>query len=150
MNAAAGRAAVAAAAALWLAGCRAPTAPPPPPPSPDDACRAVIDTLAAAIPPGQSLAELQARGIRVRTPLAFPPGSAPATSQPGGAAVQALISPDGTIVPGSPRTLKLVGEPQIASAVEAGALSMVFDIDGGAKPAVPVPFTTTITVCVRS
>lgn len=148
MNAAAGRVAVAAAAALWLAGCRAPVEPPPAP-SPNDSCRAVIDSLAAAIPPGQSLAELQARGIRVRTPLALPPGSAPASAQPGGAAVQALIAADGTVVPGSPRTLKLVGEPQIASAVEAGALSMAFDIDG-TRPTAPVPFTTTMTVCGRS
>lgn len=142
------RAAVAVAAALWLAGCRAP-APPPPAPSPHDTCRAVIDSLTAAIPPGQSLAELQARGIRVRTPLALPPGSAPASSQPGGATVQALIAADGTVVPGSPKTLKLVGEPQIAHAVEAGALSMAFDIDG-ARPTAPVPFTTTMTLCGRS
>jgi len=148
MNCAAGRAATAAAAALWLAGCRAPVAPPPAP-SPHESCSAVIDSLAAAIPPGQSLAELQARGIRVRTPLAFPPGSVPASSQPGGATVQALIAADGTVVPGSPKTLKLVGEPQIASAVEAGALSMVFDIDG-VKPTAPVPFTTAISVCVKS
>jgi hypothetical protein len=148
MNRAAGRVATAAAAALWVAGCRAP-APPLPVPSPNDSCRAVADTLTAAIPPGQSLAELQARGIRVRTPLALPPGSAPASSQPGGAAVQALIAADGSIVPGSPKVLKLVGEAQIADAVEAGALSMAFDIDG-TRPSAPVPFTTTMTLCGRS
>lgn len=137
--------------ALGLAGCMTPPPPAPPPaPSPPEACRALIDSLNAVVPPGQSLADLQARGIRVRTPLAFPPGSVPRPLQSSGAAVQLLINPDGTVVPGSPKALKSVGEPQIASAMEAGALSMMFDIDGAARPSAPVPFTTTFAVCVRS
>lgn len=144
------RAAWAAGVAIALAGCTPPPPAPPPMASPHDACRALLDSLNAAVPPGQSLAELQARGIRLRTPLAFPPGTAPRPQQPSGAAVQLMIHPDGSVVPGSPKTVKSVGEPQVASAMEAGALSMNFDIDGAARPSAPVPFTTTFAVCLRS
>ena len=136
---------------LALAGCiGAPPSAPPPANSPSDACRALTDSLNAAVPLGQSQAELQARGIRVRTPLSFPPGSAPRPQQPSGAAVQLLIQPDGSVLPGSPRTLKSVGEPQIAAAMEAGALSMSFDVDSSTRPTQPVPFTTVLALCVRS
>jgi len=151
MNPAAARAGSLALVAMALAGCRAPAPPTvPPAPSPTDACRAVSDSLAAAVLPGQSLAELQARGIRVRTPIAFPPGSMPAAGPPAGAAVQAMISADGEVVPGSPRTLKSIGDPQLARALEAGALSMRFDFDAGAKPTTPVPFVATFAACARS
>ena len=66
------------------------------------------------------------------------------------AAVRVLIAPDGTVVPGSPRILKSVGEPQVASAMEAAALSMAFDFDPDARPAAPVPFTSAMAVCPRS
>jgi len=136
---------------LLMGGCMTapPSAPVPPPPSPHDACRALVDSLVAAIPPGQSLADLQARGLRVRTPLSFPPGTAPPSAQSSGATVQLMIQPDGNVVPGSPRTLKSVGEPQIAQAMEAGALSMQFDFDMVAKPTVPIPYTTTFAMCLR-
>jgi hypothetical protein len=139
--------------AVVLAGCSAaPPAPPPapPPPSPSEACRTLNDTLTAAVPPGESLAELQARGIRLRTPLRFPPGAVARPVVNSGAAVQMLVQPDGSVAPGSPKTLKSVGEPQVAAAMESGALSMSFDIDAAAKPAAPVPFTTTFVVCTRS
>jgi hypothetical protein len=128
----------------------APTPSGPPAPSPGDACRALTDSLTAAVPPGESLAELQARGVRVRTPLSFPPGAAPRPAQPGGAVVQLMINPDGSVVPGSPKTVKSIGEAQIASAMEAAALSMSFEFEPGAKPAMPIPFTTTYAVCLRS
>ena len=133
-----------------LAGCSTPPAAPPPAPtpSPNDACRTLVDSLAAAIPPGQSLAELQAQGIRVRTPLIFPPGTVPRPGQSSGATVQLMIQPDGSVAPGSPKTLKTVGEPQIATAMEAGALSMRFDFDVF-KPTAPIPYTTTFAVCLR-
>jgi len=152
MKPAAGRAAPVAmlVAAATLTGCSLWRPTPAPAPSPHDACLALNDTLNAAVPPGQSLVELQARGIRVRTPLRFAPGTLPATAQPAGAAVQGLIAPDGTVVPGSPKTLRSVGEPQTASAVEGAMLSMSFDFDGPAKPSAPVPFTTTYAVCARS
>jgi hypothetical protein len=139
--------------AAVLAGCTSapPAAPPEPPaPSPSEACRTLNDTLAAAVPPGESLAELQARGIRLRTPLRFPPGAVARPVVNSGAAVQMLIQPDGSIAPGSPKTLKSVGEPQVAAAMESGALSMSFDIDAAAKPAAQVPFTTTLVVCTRA
>jgi hypothetical protein len=144
-------AALAAAAALLMAGC----ATPPPPasatqPSPADACKALVESITAAVPAGQSLAELEARGVRVQTPLTFPPGTVPRPLQSSGAAVQMAIQPDGTVLPGSPKTLKTVGEPQIAAAMEAGALSMKFDIDGAAKPAAPIPYTATFAVCIHS
>jgi hypothetical protein len=134
----------------WLVGCSTNSPPAVPSASPNDACRALNESLAAAIPPGQSQAELQARGIRMRTPLSFPPGTAPRPQQPGGAAVQLMIGPEGTVVPGSPKTLKSIGEAQIASAMEAAALSMSFDVDPAAKPTLPVPFTTILAVCLRS
>jgi hypothetical protein len=135
-----------------FSGCEsAPPAPPPASaPSPNDACRAIGDSLATAVPLGQSLAELQARGIRLRTPLVLPPGAAPRVGASGGAAVQMLIQPDGSVAPGSTKTLKSVGEPQVAAAIEAGALSMSFDVDAAARPAAPVPFTMTFAVCNRS
>jgi hypothetical protein len=102
------------------------------------------------VPPGESLAELQARGVRLRTPLNFAPGSLPASQQPSGAAVRLMINPDGTVVPGSPRTVRSVGEPQMAAAMEAAALSMAFDIDAAAKPAAPIPLTATYAACARS
>jgi hypothetical protein len=140
-----------AAALLLLAGLSACSAPPPAARlSAEDACRALIDSLNSAIPPGQSLAELQARGIRVRTPFSFAPGTVPASGQPGGAAVQGMISPDGSVVPGSPKAIKSVGEAQLASAIEAGTLSMSFEFDAGAKPAAPIPFTATYALCTRS
>jgi hypothetical protein len=144
----------AAMAAAWLAGCT--SAKPPPAaaaaaPSAAEACRTLIDSLAAVVPPGQSLAELQARGIRVRNPLRFPPGAVQRPLQSSGAAVQMMINPDGTVVPGSPKTVKAVGEPQVAAAMEAGALSMSFDLDGAAaKPASPIPYVTTFAVCIPS
>ena len=132
-----------------LGGCNLrPVAPPPP--SPEEICKGINETLAAAVPPGESQADLQVRGIRVRTPLNFPPGTEPRPAVPSGAAVQLMIQPDGSVAAGSPRTLKAVGEPQIASAMEAGALSMSFDFDAAAKPSAPVPFTTTYAVCIRS
>jgi len=136
------------AAVAGLAACTLPGIPLPP--SPADNCRTVHESLSAAVPPGQSLADLQARGIRLRTPLSFPPGTWPASAQPGGAAVQGMIGTDGAVIPGSPRTLKSIGEADIASAVEAGALAMTFEFDPGAKPATPIPFTTTYAACARS
>ncbi|HEX6703298.1 MAG TPA: hypothetical protein VF169_00950 [Albitalea sp.] len=142
----------AALAGAALAGCSvfAPAPPAPPPPSPFDACSAVADSLSAAVPPGESLAELQARGVRVRTPLSFPPGAALRPPQPSGAAVRLMIGPDGTVVPGSPKVLKSIGETQIASAMEGAVLSMSFDFDAGARPSAPVPFTAVYAACVRS
>ncbi len=136
---------------VLLAGCATPPAPPaPPPPSAQEACRALIDSLNAVIAPGQSLAELQARGIRLRTPLSFPPGTVPRPQQSSGAAVQMLIQPDGSVLPGSPKTLKTVGEPQIGTAMEAGALSVQFDLDSlNPKPTEPIPYTTMFAVCNR-
>jgi len=122
-------------------------APAPPVASPEDACRALLDSLAVAVPPGESLAELQARGVRVRTPLRFAPGSAPRPSHASGAAVRLMIDADGAVLPGSPKTVKSVGEPQVASAMEAAALSMSFDIDAAARPAAPIPLTTTFAAC---
>jgi hypothetical protein len=136
-----------------LSGCSpAPPAPAPAPsaPSPNDACRALNDSLAAAVPPGESLSELQARGIRVRTPLQLPPGAAGRPGVNSGAAVQMQIQPDGSVAPGSPKTLKSVGEPQVAAAVESGALSMNFEFDAAAKPTAPVQFTTIFVACTRS
>jgi len=138
------------AAAATLGGCAMPWPLPLPAPSPHDACRTVNETVAAAVPPGESLAELQARGIHQRTPLRFLPGAAPRPAQSSGAAVRVLIAPDGTVVPGSPRTLKSVGEPQVAAAMEAAALSMAFEFDADARPAAPVPFTAALAVCPRS
>jgi hypothetical protein len=151
MNAAARWKALAAlfAAAALLAACTSPPPPAPAPAPPADPCRVLDESLVSAVPPGQSLAELQARGIRLRTPLVLPPGAGPRPGVNGGAAVQMLIQPDGSVAPGSPKTVKSLGEPQVASAAEAGALSMNFDIDGPAKPTAPVPFTTTFVVCVR-
>jgi len=137
-------------AAAALAGCTSPPAPAPAAAPLADPCRLLDESLAGAVPPGQSLAELQARGIRVHTPLALPPGAAPRAGASGGAAVQMLIQPDGSVAPGSPKTLKSAGDPQVAASIEAGALSMSFDIDGAAKPAAPVPFTTVFVVCTRS
>ncbi|HUG21578.1 hypothetical protein [Piscinibacter sp.] len=141
---------VVALAGVWLAGCFGPRQPPAPTPSPHEACRALLESLAAAVPPGESLAELEARGIRLRTPLNFPPGTSPNPTQPSGAAVRLLITPDGTVMPGSPKTLKSIGETQLAQAMEAAALSMDFVFDAGAQPTAPVPFTATHAVCVRS
>jgi hypothetical protein len=121
-----------------------------PPLSPHDACRAVSETLAAAVSPGQSLLDLQARGIRVRTPLNFAPGTVPAPTQPSGAAVQGMIGPDGAVIAGSARTIKGIGEPQTARAVEVAVLSMSFDVDAVAKPTAPIPFTMTYALCPRS
>jgi hypothetical protein len=137
---------------MALAACE--SAPPPPiapasAPSPSDACRNVTDSLAAAVPLGESQAELQARGIRVRTPLAFAPGTAPRPQLPSGAAVRLQIAPDGTVVPGSAKIVKSIGEPQVASAIEGAVLSMNFDIDAGARPAAPVSFTTVYAACLR-
>jgi len=123
---------------------------PPAAPSPHDVCRALGESLAAAVAPGESLAELQARGIRVRTPLRFAPGTAPRPTQSSGAVVRALIAPDGTVVPGSPKTVKSVGEAQVASAMEVAALSMSFELDTGMRLAEPVPFATLLAVCPRS
>ena len=138
------------ATALALAALGACSAPPATRLSAEDACRALVDSLNSAVPPGQSLAELQARGIRVRTPLRLPPGALPASDQPGGAAVQGMISLDGRVVPGSPKAIRSMGEAQIAAAIEAGALSMSFEFDVGAKPVAPIPFTTTYSLCIRS
>jgi hypothetical protein len=136
---------------VLLAGCAtSPTPPAPAPLSPNDACRALLDSLNAAVAPGQSLADLQARGIRLRTPLSFPPGTVPRPQQSSGAVVQMLIQPDGTVLPGSPKTLKSVGEPQIGPAMEAGALSMQFELDGmNPRPTEPIPYTTMFAVCNR-
>jgi hypothetical protein len=146
----AARALVPASLLAALAGCIWRPAPAPPAPSPADACRAVNEALAAAVPAGQSLAELQARGIRVRTPLSFAPGTVPVPSQPSGAAVQGLIGPDGLVLPGSARTLKSIGEPETARAVETAVLSMSFEFDAAGKPAGPVAFTTVYALCARS
>jgi hypothetical protein len=133
-----------------LAGCTFPWSAPPSAPSPHDVCRALNESLVAAVPPGESLAELQARGIRLRTPMRFPPGTAPRPAQSSGAVVRLLIAPDGSVVPGSPKTLKSVGETQVAAAMEAAALSMSFDLDAASKVAEPIPFTTALAVCPRS
>ncbi|HEY0855458.1 MAG TPA: hypothetical protein VGE16_00270 [Albitalea sp.] len=143
------RAAVGAACLAALAAC---TVRPPPAtiPSPADVCKALNEALIEAVPPGESLAELQARGVRVRTPLNFAPGTMPASQQASGAAVRLLINADGTVVPGSPRIVKSVGEPQMAAAMEAAALSMTFDLDPAVKPAAPIPFTAIHAACARS
>jgi hypothetical protein len=60
------------------------------------------------------------------------------------------IQPDGSVAPGSTKTLKSVGEPQVAAAVESGALSMSFEFDAAVKPTAPVQFTTTFVVCTRA
>ena len=134
-----------------LAGCASPPPAPPvaAPASPEEVCRGLADSLAAAVPPGESLAELQARGIQLRTPLRFPPGTVPRPLQSSGAAVHLLIAPDGTVAAGSPKTVRSVGEPQLGVAMESAALSMTFDIDPGLKPAAPIPYTTTFFVCMR-
>jgi hypothetical protein len=132
-----------------LVGCATRPAAPPPQPSPNDLCRALLDDLKASVAPGESLAELEARGFRVKTPLSFPPGTV-APHQSSGAVVQMMIQPDGSIQPGSPRTLKSVGEAQISQAMEAGALSVQFDVDAvSPKPVEPVPYTTLFAVCNR-
>ncbi|HJV96739.1 MAG TPA: hypothetical protein VJ608_11910, partial [Albitalea sp.] len=87
---------------------------------------------------------------RVKTPLTLAPGAAPPAPQPSGAAVRMLIAPDGSVAPGSPRTLKSVGEAQLAQALEAAALSMSFEFDAAAKPAAPIPFTATFALCQAS
>lgn len=135
-------------ACTTLPSAQAPTLAPAP--SPADACKALVESLAAAVPVGQSLAELQARGLRVKTPLSFPPGSVPRPVQSSGAVVQMLIQADGGVTPGSPKTLKSVGEPQIATAMEAAALSMRFDFDDVSKFAAPIPYVATFAVCIRS
>ena len=135
--------------ALSLAGCSFPWSAPAPP-SPDEVCGALNESLAAAVPPGESLTELQARGVRLRTPLRFAPGTAPRPSQSSGGVVRGLIAPDGNVVPGSVKTLKAVGEPQVAGAMEVAALSMSFEFDAAARPTVPIPFTTALAVCPRS
>ena len=142
-------------AATWavaaLAGCTLrPPAVPGPSTTPEEACRAVRESLSAAVPPGESLDDLQARGLRVRTPLSFAPGAAPRAVQPGGAAVRLMIDPEGRVVPGSPKTLKNIGEPQIAIAVEAAALSMSFEFEGGARPAGAIALTAVYAACPRS
>jgi hypothetical protein len=142
--------ALACAAAASLAACTFPWSAPPAPPSPHDVCRTLNESLVAAVPPGESLAELQARGIRVRTPMRFAPGTIPRPAQSSGAVVRLLIAPDGSVVPGSPKTLKSVGEAQVAAAMEAAALSMSFDFEAGTTVAEPVPFTTALAVCPRS
>ncbi|RQP22323.1 hypothetical protein DZC73_21940 [Albitalea terrae] len=109
----------------------------------------MLDDLKTAVEPGQSLADLQARGFRVKTPLSFPPGTS-APHQSSGAVVQMMIQPDGSIQPGSPRTLKSVGEAQVSQAMEVGALSVQFDMDAvSPKPTEPVPYTTLFAVCNR-
>jgi hypothetical protein len=140
------RACIAWVAAAMLTACIF-RPPGPPPASPDEICRGVQDSLNAAVPPGESIADLQARGVRLKSGLNFPPGTAPRPAQSGGAAVRLMIAPDGTVVPGSPKTVKSIGESQIASALEAAALSMSFDFDAGAKPAMPIAFTTTFAAC---
>lgn len=144
-----GRAWALALPALLVTGCMTKSVAPPPP-SPDEMCRTLHETLQAAVPPGESLAELQVRGVRVRTPLSLPPGAAPSIDAPSGAVVRAMIQADGSVVAGSPRTLKSLGEPQFASAVEAGALSMSFDFDSPARLSAPIPFTTTLASCGRA
>jgi hypothetical protein len=64
--------------------------------------------------------------------------------------VRLLIAPDGSVVPGSPKTLKSVGDAQVGAAMEVAALSMSFAFDDGTTPAEPVPFTTSLAVCPRS
>ena len=142
-------------AAIWvtaaLAGCTLLSPPAPAPaPSAEEACRAVRESLAAAVPPGESLDDLQARGLRVRTPLDFGPGALPRAAHAGGAAVRLMIDPEGHVVPGSPKTLKHIGELQIARAVEAAALSMSFEFEPGARPADAVALTAVYTACPRS
>ena len=138
-------------AAAVMAGCTLlPLPAPSPPPSPEEACRALRETLAAAVPPGESLDDLQARGLRVRTPLSFAPGAAPRAAQAGGAAVRLMIDPEGHVVPGSPKTLRHIGEVQIASAVEAAALSMTFEFEGGARPLGAIALTAVYAACPRS
>jgi hypothetical protein len=133
-----------------LAGCASAPAPQVPQPSPAEACRALLDDLKSSIEPGQALADLQARGFRIKTPLSFPPGSVPRPQHSSGAVVQMMIQPDGSIQPGSPRTLKTVGEAQIGQAMEAGALSVQFDLDAvNPKPTEPVPYTILFAVCSR-
>jgi hypothetical protein len=136
-------------AALSLAGCTFPWSAPAPA-SPDEVCSKLNESLVAAVPPGESLAELQASGVRLRTPLRFAPGTAPRPAQSSGAVVRLMIAPDGSVVPGSPKTLKTVGEAQVASAMEVAALSMSFEFDAAARPTAPIPFTTALAVCPRS
>ncbi len=142
--------AVAAAGALagaLLAGCAIVQAPEPATAeSAVDACRALENSLAEAVPPGESIAELQARGIQVRTPLSFPPGGAPQPAHAGGAVVEAVIESDGSVRPGSPHALRSIGDPQIATSVVAATLSMSFHFDGAPPPA-PVAFATIYAVC---
>ena len=133
-----------------LAACTFPWSAPAPGPSPSEACRTLTESLVAAVPPGESQAELQARGIRLRTPMRFAPGTAPRPAQHSGAVVRLLIAPDGSVVPGSPKTMKIVGESQVAAAMEVAALSMSFEFEAGARLAEPVPFTTALAVCPRS
>jgi hypothetical protein len=134
-----------------LAGCTL-LAPPAPAPAPsaEEACRTVRESLAAVVPPGESLDEWQARGLRVSTPLNFAPGALPRAAHAGGAAVRLMIDPEGHVVPGSPKTLKHIGEPQIARAVEAAALSMSFEFETGTRPAGAIALTAVYTACPRS
>lgn len=143
-----GRSAVPLLSAL-LAACAASPPDAAAPLSPHDQCRALTDSLDAAVPPGESIADLQARGVRIRTPLSFAPGSVSRPLQPSGAVVQLIVTPEGTVLPGSPRTLKTVGDAHVASATEAAALSMTFDFDAGARPAAPFPFTMAFAACPR-
>jgi len=38
----------------------------------------------------------------------------------------------------------------VASAMEAATLSMSFDFEAGARPAMPIPFTAVYAACLRS
>jgi hypothetical protein len=142
-------------AAIWapaaLAGCTLLTPPEEAPaPSAEEACRVVRESLAAAVPPGESLDDLQARGLRVRTPLSFAPGALPRAVHAAGAAVRLMIDPEGHVIPGSPKTLRHIGEPQIARAVESAALSMSFEFEPGARPTDAIALTAVYAACPRS
>jgi hypothetical protein len=61
-----------------------------------------------------------------------------------------MIDPEGHVIPGSPKTLRHIGEPQIARAVESAALSMSFEFEPGARPTDAIALTAVYAACPRS
>jgi len=130
----------------------APAAQPAParePGQPDPNCIALLDQLASEIPPEESLAGLQKKGMKLVRPLLMLNKDAFQPAEHSGVIVRMRVGANGKAADGSVQVLKSVGDPRLAQAMTTAAQGIQFDFSAMFRPPLVTVFTTSYVTCAK-
>lgn len=117
------------------------------PGQPDPNCIALLDQLASEIPPEQSLAVLQTKGMKLVRPLLMLNKDAFQPVEHSGVIVRMRVNNSGRVADGSVQVLKSVGDPRLAQAMSTAAQGVQFDFSAMFRPPLVTVFTTSYVTC---